>query len=66
MSEESLTPAEMQERIEYTREEWRTLCLIATEPHITPVHPPGTIDRDELPDSREASDEEIESILSEF
>lgn len=43
-----MNPEEMQTRIELLREEWRTVCLIASEPGQTPVHPSGVVERDEI------------------
>jgi hypothetical protein len=55
----------MQEAIDWLQFELHTLCLIASEPGQTPVHPTETIDRSEASTTR-ANDAVVESVLAEF
>ncbi|SIR71501.1 hypothetical protein SAMN05421752_10215 [Natronorubrum thiooxidans] len=57
---------EMQAVIDRLRRYLHNLCLLATEPHQTPVHPAGTIDRDEVPATKCATDKDVEAVLTEF
>lgn len=61
-----MNPSEMQETIDGLRWDLHNLCMLASEPHQTPVHPTGTINRDEVSATQCASDEEVEPVLSEF
>ena len=61
-----MTPSEMEAVIDDLRWKLHNLFLLASEPGQTPVHPTGTIDRDEVSATQCASDEEVESVLSEF
>lgn len=59
-----MKPSEMQERIEELREEWCTVCLIASEPGQTSVHPEGTVERVHV--ETRASDADVDAVLAEF
>jgi hypothetical protein len=60
-----MTPSEMQATIDRLRRTAQNLCLIASEPGQTPVHPHETIAREEVPTTRATADE-VESVLAEF
>jgi hypothetical protein len=55
----------MQATIDRLRRTTQNLCLIASEPGQTPVHPHETIAREEVPTTRATADE-VESVLAEF
>jgi len=61
-----MNPSEMQAIIDRLRWDLHNLCMMATEPGQTPVHPKGTVDRDKTPITKQATGEEVGATLAEF